>query len=262
MTTRKLVACFAVLLLVFLVGCKREEEPSTEVAEEAAPPPTPIDMATAATLTGQVRFEDGQPRKGRIRMDADAACAHLHNEPVFSQEVVVNDNGTLRYAFVYVKEGLGDRTFATPEEPAVLDQKGCLYEPHVVGVQTNQEIRILNSDPTTHNIHPVPENNREWNTSMPPNAEPLVRAFARKELLVPVKCNIHPWMKSYIGVLDHPYFAVTGQDGSFEITGLPPGEYTVAAWQEKYGTVEEQVTVGPKETKEIQFVFHPTGAGD
>ncbi|MBI4465909.1 MAG: carboxypeptidase regulatory-like domain-containing protein [Acidobacteria bacterium] len=264
MTTRKLLGSATILALVLLAACGGAEKPA-EVAEKPAaeaPAGPPVDPATAATVTGKVVYKDGKPQPNRIRMDADAACAAMHGTPVFSHEVVVNDNGTLRYVFVYVKEGLDNRTFPTPKEPAVLDQRGCLYTPHVVGVQTNQDVKILNSDSTTHNIHPVPTNNREWNTSMPPGAEPLVKNFPREELLIPVKCNVHPWMKSYIGVLKHPFFAVTGIDGTFTLKGLPPGEYTIAAWQEKFGAVEQKVTVGPKETKTVDFTITPKAAGD
>jgi len=264
MNKRQLLSGATLLLLLFYAGCGGAEKPAvTETAATEAPAGPPVDPATAATVTGKVVFKNGKPRANRLRMDADAACAALHGQPVFSDEVVINDNGTLRYVFVYVKSGLGNYSFPAPKEPAVLDQHGCLYTPHVIGVQTNQDVKILNSDQTTHNIHPVPSVNREWNTSMPPGAEPLIKSFPREELLIPVKCNVHPWMKSYIGVLKHPFFAVTGADGSFTIKGLPPGDYTIAAWQEKFGTVEQKVTVGAKETKSVDFTISPpAGAGD
>jgi hypothetical protein len=164
--------------------------------------------------------------------------------------------------FVYVKDGPGNRAFPPKKEQVELDQQGCVYHPHVVGVMTNQELVILNGDQTTHNIHPVPTVNREWNRSMPPGGDKLVESFPREEIMIPVKCNIHPWMRSYIGVLKHPFFAVTGEDGSFNISGLPPGDYTLAAWHEKYGTLEQKVTVGPKETKEVAFTYSASGAGD
>ena len=263
MTKRKLLIAAIPALLLLLVACGGEEATApTETAEpEAQPTVAQVDPATAATITGTVKFAGSKPRQRRIRMDADAQCANLHQGAVYSEQVVVNDNGTLRNVFVYVKEGLSGR-YPAPSEPVVLDQQGCVYTPHVVGAVVNQEIHILNSDPTTHNIHPVPKNNREWNTSMPPGANKLVRKFPRQELMIPIKCNIHPWMRSYVGVLEHPFFAVSGADGGFEITGLPPGEYTIAAWQEKYGTVEQKVTVGAKESKSVEFEFSPSSAGD
>jgi len=262
---RKSLVFAIVLLLGGLAACSKEETPAgttSAPAQPAAGPVTKVDPATAATIGGTIKFKDGSPKRPTLRMDADAACAKLHAAPVMSEEVVVNDNGTLQNVFVYVSGGLAGKTFAAPTQPVVLDQHGCMYRPHVVGVMTNQEVDILNSDPTTHNIHPVPSVNREWNTSMPPSSEKLVRTFAREEIMVPVKCNIHPWMRSYIGVVGHPFFSVSGSDGSFKITGLPPGDYTVTAWHEKYGKQEQKVTVGAKETKNLEFVFQPTSAGD
>ena len=135
-----------------------------------------------------------------------------------------------------------------------LDQDGCLYKPHVFGVQRGQEIRITNADSATHNIHPLPQQNREWNISQSSGQE-MTRSFPRQEVMIPVKCNIHPWMKAYVGVVSHPYFTVTGEDGSFELNDLPPGDYTIQVWHEKYGTQEQQVTVAPQESQEIEFGF-------
>ena len=251
-------------LLLVACGGGGEQKPAetaeSKPAESAAPagPVTAVDPATAATITGKVSFEGEKPKPRQIRMDAEASCASLHKEQVFAEEVVVNDNKTLQYVFVYVKEGLGDKTFAAPAEAVVLDQKGCLYTPHMIGVQTGQMVKIHNSDPTTHNIHPVPANNREWNTSMSPGGSPLERTFAREEVMIPVKCNVHPWMKSYIGVLKHPFFAITGKDGSFEIKGLPPGEYTIEAWHEKLAPMTQKVTVAAKDSKAVDFTLKAT----
>lgn len=262
---KKILLCATLIATLFLLaGCSREaEQPTAGTPAPAAQPAAPaVDPATAATITGKVLFKDGQPQRTRLRMDADAACARLHSSAVYTQDLVLNDNGTLRYAFVYVKDGPGARAFPAPKEPVVLDQKGCMYEPHVIGVVVGQEIQIANSDPTTHNIHPVPTTNREWNQSQPPGADKLVQSFAREEMAIPVKCNIHPWMRSYVHVMKHPYFAVTGTDGSFEIKGLPPGDYTIAVWQEKFGTQEQKVTVAAKESKAIEFSFPAAAGGD
>jgi len=262
MTTRNRLFIIGMILVgLLLAACAREAEKPAPAEQAAAPP---VDPATAATLTGKVLYKNGQPQRARLRMDADAACSKLHTEAVYSQEAVVNDNGTLRYVLIYVKEGPGNRPFPTPKESVVLDQKGCMYQPHVVGLMTNQELHVLNSDPTTHNVHPVPGVNREWNQSQPPGGEKLVQSFAREEFAppIPVKCNIHPWMRSYIGVFKHPFFAVSGADGTFAIKGLPPGDYTLAAWQEKFGAVEQKVTLGPKETKTVDFTITPKAAGD
>ncbi len=140
-------------------------------------------------------------------MDADAVCAAKHSKPVYPEVVVVNSNGTLRNVFVYVKSGLDGKAFAVPDQPMVLDQDGCLYKPHVVGIQARQNLKVVTSDKTTHNIHPMPKVNREWNVSQPPGADPIMKSFNRPEVGIPVKCNQHPWMRAYIHVLGHPFYA-------------------------------------------------------
>ena len=187
-------------------------------------------------------------------MGAEPLCDKKHTGPVFAGDVQVNENGTLKNVFVWIKQGLEDYSFETPEQPVILDQNGCIYSPRVFGVQTGQPLKMLNSDPITHNIHPIPELNREWNETQAP-AQDKVKSFPRREVMISVKCNIHPWMKCYIGVLPHPYFHVTGDEGSFELANLPPGKYIIEAWHEKFGTMEQEITVGPMETKEVQFSF-------
>ena len=251
----------AMLAALFAGACGRvdiDDEDLDEVGgTDAAAAVTRVDPATAATVTGKVFFEGDLPRARRLAMDAEPACAALHTAPVYSEVVVPNDNKTLQHVFVYVREGLEGMKFETPAEPAVLDQKGCIYLPHMLGVQVNQPVRILNSDPTTHNVHPTPRNNREWNESMAPGIPPKVKKFPRQEVMIPVKCNVHPWMKSYIGVLPHPFFSVTGADGSFEITGLPPGEYTLEIWHEylKEGVTTQKVTLAASESKSVEFTL-------
>lgn len=250
-------AAMSLSALLFTAGCAKKTEETTtgEKPSTTEAPPTPIDQATVATINGKVLFTGEKQAPKSINMSAEPVCKQSHTGNVYFEDVVVNDNGTLQNVFVYVKDGLGNRTFETPKTPATLDQHGCLYSPHVVALQAGQDLKILNSDNTNHNIHPMPTNNREWNQSMAPKQEPLMRNFPREEIMIPVKCNIHPWMKSYIGVLKHPFFAVTGKDGSYEIKGLPPGTYTIEAWHEKYKTQTQQVTVGPKESKSIDFTY-------
>ncbi|MBI2819443.1 MAG: carboxypeptidase regulatory-like domain-containing protein [Acidobacteria bacterium] len=258
MMRRKLFGFALLMLALVLAGCGGgTEAPPAEQTESApaAAPSAPVDTATAATITGKVSFEGTKPTMARIRMDAVPACTEAAKEPVYSEEVVVNDNGTLRDVYVYVKEGLGDRTFPVPTESVKLEQLGCTYKPHVLGIMAGQKLEITNDDPTNHNVHPLPTVNREWNQSQPPGSPPLMQEFARPEVMIPVKCNVHPWMKSYVGVQKHPYFAVTGTDGTFTIQGLPPGDYVIEAWQEKYGTQQMNVTVGPSETKTADFTY-------
>ena len=253
-----LIGCGAASLLL-LAGCggsstsegPKKEEPKSAAAPAAAP----TDDASAATVTGKVSFSGDKPVMKALSMDATPACARAHTTPQKSQEVMVNENGTLRNVFVWVKSGLPDKAWPAPATAVRLDQKGCMYEPHVFGVMTNQDIEIANDDPTNHNIHPQPKDNREWNESQPPKGENKKKSFARQEVMIPVKCNVHPWMRAYIGVVSHPFFAVTGDDGTFTIKGLPPGTYKVEAWHEKYGAKEMDVTVAPKDTKTADFEF-------
>lgn len=215
---------------------------------KAAPP------AAGSTVKGIVKFQGTAPKSTHIDMSADPKCAQIHPTGATTEDIMADSNGGLQNVVVYVSAGLGDRKFDPPKEPATIEQKGCMYRPHVVAMQANQELKVVNSDPTTHNIHPSPNNNREFNQTQPPGL-PLSATFAREEIAIPVKCNIHPWMRSYIAVFKHPFFAVTAKDGSFEIGNLPPGDYTITAWQEKLGTSFQKITIGESETKTIEFVF-------
>jgi len=215
----------------------------------AAPMPNP----SVATVKGTVRFQGTVPKPSRIDMSADIKCGQTKSGAGMTEDIVA-DGGGLLNVIVYVSQGLGDAKFDPPKEPAAIDQKGCMYQPHVVALRANQELKVVNSDGTTHNIHPMPNNNRELNQSQPPGV-PFSMTFAREEVAIPVKCNIHPWMHSYIAVFKHPYFAVTGKGGTFEIGNLPPGTYTITAWHEKLGSSFQKVTVGESETQTLDFVF-------
>jgi len=212
--------------------------------------PTP----PAAALKGTVRFQGTVPKPTHIDMSADPKCAQAHSTGAMTEDIEADSKGDLENVVVYVSQGLGDAKFDPPQQPAVIEQKGCMYMPHVVAIRANQPLNVVNADATTHNIHPSPNNNREMNQSQPPGV-PLTLTFAREEIAIPVKCNIHPWMRSYIAVFKHPFFAVTGKDGSFEIPNLPPGNYTITAWHEKLGTSFQRITVGDSETKTLEFVF-------
>jgi plastocyanin len=246
------VGITSALLLASCGGSKTEEKAAE--ATSSAPTAT-IDEANGATVTGKVEFTGTKPVMRNISMDATPACARAHSTPQKSEEVVVNDNGTLRYAFVWVKAGLPDVQWPMPTESVSLEQEGCMYKPHVIGIRAGQDLKVVNADPTNHNIHPLPKDNREWNESQPPQGDAKIKQFARQEIMIPVKCNVHPWMRAYIGVVNNPFFAVTGEDGSFTLKGLPPGTYTVEAWHEKYGTQDMQVTVAAKDSKTVDFSF-------
>ena len=244
--------CF--LGLWMLAGCSKKESSSEEQPaaspEAAQPAATPIDPATVASVNGTVKFDGTAPKTSKIDMSQDAACKGTNE----SENIAVS-SGKLANVFVYVKDGLGSRTFDTPKEAATIDQQGCKYHPHVLGVMTGQNVDIKNDDMTTHNIHPTPANNREWNESQPPQAAPIEKNFAREEIMLPVKCNQHPWMKMYVNVVKSPFYAVTGPDGKYELKGLPPGDYTLAFVQEKLGEQDQKVTLAAKDSKTVDASF-------
>jgi plastocyanin len=256
MNKKKSAAMLGMLCLLglwILVGCSKKEEtpeaqPSAPAA--AAPAATPIDPATVASVSGTVKLDGAAHKASKIDMSQDAACKGDN-----TAETVVADGGNLANVFVYVKEGLGDRTFDVPKEAVTIDQQGCKYHPHVLGVMTGQNIDIKNDDPTTHNIHPTPASNREWNESQPPQAAPIEKNFAREEIMLPVKCNQHPWMRMYINVVKSPFYAVTGPDGKYEIKGLPPGDYTLAFVHEKLGEQTQKITLAAKDSKTADQSF-------
>jgi len=225
------------------------------LSQPAANAAGPVNISSKSTsLKGTVRILGPVPAAKPINMAADPSCAKQHSSPAMSQEIVADAKGDLQNVIVFVAEGLGDQTFEPPSQPAVIEQKGCMYTPHVLAVRANQQLEVVNSDPTLHNIHPLPANNREWNKAEGPGAT-AEETFSREEIAIPIKCNVHPWMRSYIAVFKHPYFAVTGKDGSFDLGNLPPGTYTIKAWHEKLGTASQQVTIGANETKSVDFVF-------
>jgi hypothetical protein len=175
-----------------------------------------------------------------------------------SDALLIGPGGGLQNVFVYVKEGLEGRTYAVPTTPAVLDQKGCRYVPHVVGVQVGQPLRISNSDATLHNVNAAPTANRAFNFGQPASVPAVTRQFDRPEIMIPMRCDVHGWMNAYVGVVAHPFFAVTGPDGTFEIKGLTPGAYTIEAWHEQLGTRTQAVTVGAEAPAKVNLVFGET----
>ncbi len=199
--------------------------------------------AFGGAVAGKVSFSGTAPKMGQISMGADPVCASLHPNPIYEETVVVNENGTLGNVFVYVKEGVPNQEYEVPKESIQFDQRGCHYTPHVLGIQVGQNFQIVNSDNTLHNVHSLAANSKQFNLGMPIQGMKLTKKFEKPEIMVKVKCDVHPWMNAYIGVLPHPFFSVTGDDGSFKIDNLPPGEYMVEAWHEKYGTQTQKVTV-------------------
>ncbi len=220
--------------------------PKVEPMKAPAPAPetvaVPVSLQDAGSISGVVKVVDA-PRRKKIKMDADPKCAALHADAPLSDEVVVDANGGVQYAFVWIKSGLEGKSLPAPKTQAVLDQKGCRYEPHVVGVMVGQELLIRNSDDLLHNIHALPFENKEFNFGQPSKGMEEKKSFAKQEVMVKVKCDVHPWMSAWIGVVSHPCFAVTDASGKFEIKGVPPGKYTVEVWQEKYKSVTADVEV-------------------
>jgi len=254
-TNKSLVIWSLSVLLgaVLLAGCGKKETAEEQPAAPAAgPASTPIDPATAATVSGTVKFDGASPKPAKIDMSQDPNCAGAN-----TAENIVVSGGHLENVFIYVKDGLGSRAFAVPTDPVTLTQSGCKYKPHVIGVMVGQTIKIVNGDPTTHNIHPTPKDNREWNESQAPQAAPLEKTFAREEVLLPVKCNQHPWMRMFVNVVKNPFYAVSGSDGKFEIKGLPPGDYTIAFVHEKLGEQDQKVTLAAKDAKTVDVTFKP-----
>ena len=244
----------ASVLVISSCGGGKEETKSTQ-EKSAATESVWRPAGDEGSISGKVSFQGKAPKFPPIQMDADAVCASLHKSKVFPEAVVANDNGTLRNVFVYVKTGLEGKSFAVPDQPVVLDQKGCMYAPHVLGIQAGQNLKVVTSDKTTHNIHPLPNVNPGWNVSQPPGADAIIKSFSRPEVSIPVKCNQHPWMRAYIHVLRHPFYAVSGEDGSFEIKGLPPGKYEIEAVHEQYGATTQQVTVPAKGSAPVEFAY-------
>jgi plastocyanin len=242
-------------LATILVSCNNNQQTPPSATTTANSAQKGVDPATAGSISGVVKLDGEPPRMKIINMAAEPACAKEHKTPPMTQDVVLGENGTLQNVVVYLQGNFNQYSFPEPQTPVTIDQKGCMYDPHVLALRTGQKLDVVNSDPVTHNIHPVPKDNREWNQSQPPDAPAIMQSFAREEVAIPVKCNIHPWMKAYIAVLNNPYFQVTGEDGSFDLKDIPPGTYMLIAWHELYGRTEQNITLGPKESKVVTFTF-------
>ena len=216
----------------------------------------PAQRGETGEITGKVEFEGPRPKLQEIYMNKDPECLRENQgRTVYVQDGAVNANGTLPNVFVFAKTGAGNGHFAAPKSPVVLDQQGCIFVPHVLGIMVGQTLKVLNSDFTMHNVHVMPKNNPQWNESQPPGAAPFYKKFAHPEIMIPVGCNEHPWMKAYIGVVENPLYDVTGTTGTFTIKGVPPGEYTIEAWTATFGTQEKTVRVRPRQSSTLDFTF-------
>jgi plastocyanin len=241
----------AVGLLVVSVACGGKEA----AAPPAAAAPS-VDPSTAGTVTATVTFEGAVPAPEMIMLTGDPKCVSENGAPQRADErIVVGDHQALQNVFVYVKDGLGNFSFPVPSEPVVLDQDKCRFSPRVLGVRVGQPLQIHNGDPLLHNVRSNAVVNQAFNKSTPVEGMTFDHVFATEEVMVPFKCDVHGWMAAYVGVLSHPYFGTTAQDGKVVLGNLPPGTYTIEAWHELLGPKTQQVTIGPKESKDVSFTF-------
>jgi len=248
------LACHALVAGVLITACLSSAcggGTSDEAPRPAAPVTNPVDPATAGRIGGKVTLIGTPPAREKIKTINDPGCTGT----ITTEEVVTGADGALQNVFVYVKDGLGNRVFPVPATPAVLAQEQCMYRPHVLGIQVGQTLDIVNGDDLLHNIHAVPTANGEFNKAQQFKGFRNQHVFSIKEVLVPFKCDVHRWMTAYVGVVDHPFFAVTGNGGTFSLEGLPPGTYAIEAVHEKYGRQTQTVTLEAKGSQDIAFTF-------
>jgi len=255
---KQTIAVVLFLLAIGGSGCGSKEEPTVQNAApavaEAVPQQAPAQIGPTAPLQGSgglrgaVKFTGQAPASEPLQMGADPYCTANAGTGAVNEALVVNSNGTVRNAFVYIKTGLEGRAYTAPSTPVVLDQIGCRYHPHVIGLQVGQPIEIRNSDSTLHNVHALSKASQEFNLGMPLKGMKIKKSFSAPEIGAKFKCDVHPWMSAYAGVVAHPFFAVTGEDGRFQLKNLPAGQYSLAVWHETLGEKEVQVSVGETET--------------
>lgn len=242
---KRLLTVFSIPLSAFVLGVL------------SVPPILSAAEPEGAAVGGTVTYNGPKPERAVIDMSRDKKCAELHRgELVLDENVLVNNSGQLQNVFVYIKRGLPRQAeYAVPAQPAVIDQKGCMYRPRVQGVRVGQLLKIVNSDELTHNVRAFPTRNRPFNIGQigPGTREKTFNRVERN--VVEVRCDIHKWMHAYLFVVDHPFYSVTGESGTYSIEGLPPGEYTLAAWHEEFGEQRQQITAGAGVELSVDFTF-------
>jgi plastocyanin len=258
MSMQKILGAALCTLVLAGAGCKKSTSGGGE--QEAARNYVTIDPATAGTITGTIHYAKKAPPRVQIDMAQDPACTFA--DANYSEQYVVHDGG-LQNVFIYIKDGLGNKSYAPPSTPVVIDQKGCRFIPHVAGVMAGQPIRFTNSDNTMHNVHMTPaiDTNQTVDLSEPPSGTGDTRTLVTPELMIPVRCNNHPWMEAFVNVVSNPFHAVSDADGHFTITGVPPGTYTIVADHEALGTQTATVTVTSKQTSKLDFTYGNGGEG-
>ena len=240
-------------LLIVITGCRK---PSTAQQATETSQYTAVDPATAGSVSGVVHFKGEAPAPIKIDMDQDPACALGSDRPNMTEQYVVRDD-KLQNVYLYIKSGLGGRRYQPPAAVIVLDQQGCRYEPHVVAIMAGQQLEIRNNDSTMHNVHPEPDvpGNKAWDVSQAPKGKPVIETFDRPEVMMPVRCNNHPWMEAFLNIAPNPFFAVSDSAGAYSIHGLPPGTYTLAAVHEKLGEQDATITVTTGKEAQQDFSF-------
>lgn len=248
--------------MFLLTVCSKGDDGAVRAAPPAAPPAAAVSdespTQAGATITGKIKFTGTAPRARPIDMTEEAACKAKYTaaNPPVEETVVTGPANALANVFVYVRDGLpAGGNYPAPATPVVLDQSGCHYKPHVLGIRVGQGLEIRNSDPVLHNIKAVAKKNRPFNVSQPTAGMKTTRTFNAAEVMVNLECNVHGWMKAFVGVRPDPFYAVSGPDGSFSIKGLPPGTYTIEAWHERFGTQTATVTVAGTESKTANITF-------
>ncbi len=212
-------------------------------------------LAEGGAITGTIHFEGDGPKLKPLKMEADPACQAKHDEPVYSEVVVINENSTLKNVLVSIEAGLEGQTFTVPEEAVILDQIGCRYRPHVWGAMAGQPVEIRNSDGTLHNVHSLSKVNPQFNMAMPKIVRKKTRVFEKTEDVFAIKCDVHPWMKTWVGIFNHPFYSTSDTAGNFDIADLPAGTYTVRAWHERLPAITQEITVKEGETITLDFTF-------
>lgn len=251
----------ALVLGSSLSGCGSKAPAGSDSSPgNAAPSPThsggkPVDPATAGSITGSVHFEGAPMQMRTINMIDVPNCAKMHSAPVMTETVVPGDGGTLQNVVVYLQGDFSAYSFPPSETPVKVEQQGCIYAPHVVAVMTGDPLEVTNTDSVTHNINAMSQSRQGFNETQVPGSAPIVRRFSHQEIPMAVKCNMHPWMRFYVAVVDHPYFQVTGKNGQFELRNVPAGTYTLTAWHEAYGTKKQTVVVQPKQEQTASITF-------
>ena len=237
-------------------ACTGAEEPATSAAPQGAATAPRVDTSRAGTVSGTVVFEGTPPAETPPKVSRDQYCVRASASGLPAESYVITD-GKLENVVVYIKEGLGKYQYDPPTQTAKLDQEGCRYRPHGLAVRVGQPIEISNSDETLHNVHAIPRVNQEFNFGQAIKGMKDTRSFTAPEVGITFRCDVHPWMTSYVSVFDHPYFAVTADGGKFTLKDVPPGTYTLEAWHERLGRQTQQITLGDKEARQITFTFKP-----